>query len=44
MIARLCANMDANGDGYINRAESAHWHQRCMAAGAPPMAAYLAQK
>jgi hypothetical protein len=44
VIARLRADMDTNGDGYINRAEWAHWHQRWMAAGEPPMAEYLAQK
>jgi len=41
-IARLRADMDTNGDGFINRAEWAHWHQRWVAAGTPPMAAYLA--
>ena len=41
VIARLRADMDANGDGFINRAEWAHWHQRWMAAGAPPMAEYI---
>ena len=44
VIARLRADMDANNDGFINRAEWAHWHQRWMAAGAPPMAAYIARK
>ena len=43
VIARLRADMDANGDGFINRAEWAHWHQRWMAAGAPPMAEYIGE-
>ena len=41
VIARLRMDMNANGDGFINRAEWAHWHQRWMAAGAPPMAEYI---
>ena len=43
VIARLRADMDANGDGFINRAEWAHWHQRWMAAGAPPMVEYIGE-
>ena len=44
VIARLRADMDTNDDGFINRAEWAHWHQRWVVAGAPPMVTYLTQK
>ena len=44
VIARLRADMDTNDDGFINRAEWAHWHQRWVVAGAPPMVTYLTHK